>query len=31
MEVTFDMNAPIFGSVSVYGSCGEVAESLRKN
>ena len=31
MEVTFDMNAPIFGFVSVYGSCGEAAESLRKN
>lgn len=30
MEVTFDMNAPIFGLVPVYGSCGEAAESLRK-
>ena len=29
MEVTFDMNAPIFGSVSVYVSCGEAAEKLR--
>lgn len=31
MEVTFDMNAPISGSVSVYVSCGEAAESMRKN
>lgn len=27
MEVTFDMKVPIFGSVSVYGSCGESAEN----